>query len=77
MTTGEKAAVGGFGAMAAGCLIALFFPSVQQGTATSGFSGALGLHMWVLAGAGFLFCSAFVVIVFVNIQRRKKGRPPL
>lgn len=77
MTKREKVAVTFCAAMALGFLVALLFPAVREGTASSGITGAFGVPMWAIAAAGFTAFSALIVLEFVNVRRRRNGRPPL
>lgn len=55
----------------------LLLPSIQQGTSSVGISGALGLPMWALVGILGALAVLSILLVLVNIRRRKNGRPPL
>jgi hypothetical protein len=61
-----------FGFFAVVCALSLFLPIVQEGRASSGLSGALGLPAWALAGGASVICTAVCVNILYVSRRDKK-----
>lgn len=72
MKPGDKGALIFFGAATIIFAAALFLPIVQDGQATRGISGALGLPAWVLVSGGVIICAICSVMVIVKNLRRNK-----
>jgi hypothetical protein len=77
VNAGDKRLIAFFSLSAVGCAALLFVPVVQEGQASGGIFGALGLPNWAMVGTA-LVVSIFVVLyaLWMN-SRRKKGKPPL
>jgi hypothetical protein len=73
----DKGVIAFFSLGAVGCAALLFLPVVQEGKASGGIFGALGLPNWALVGSTLVICVALVLFAFWMNSRRKRGKPPL
>jgi hypothetical protein len=72
MESGDKGALFFFTAVTILCAAALFLPVVQEGRATRGISGALGLPAWILVSGTMVICAVISVTVIVKNARRNR-----
>ena len=77
MNTADRFLFGLFTVAALAAGLSLFTPAVQQGEAGRGVLGALDAPSWVLPALVVLTSVIVLVLMLVNMARRKKGRPPI